>query len=123
MYRRLVGAALGVALVAGALVAPSLPASAASKGVDLEGTIKAGYGVADNTWHVGAGAGQYTDKFIDNGGQEFRNYAEGGQVDPHNHSIVQDNSYGVQSRLTFRAIVVEDAEGDQVAFVKRSEER
>src|ERR671914_2847241 len=42
----------------------------------------------------------------------------GDAVDPHGHSTVQRDSYGVQSRLSYRSIVVEDTEGDQVAFVK-----
>ena len=75
--------------------------------------IKVGYGEADATWHVGAGAGQYTQKDPDSA-----TWVGGGSVDPHNHSVAQRNSYGVQSRLSFRSIIVQDAEGDQVAFVK-----
>jgi hypothetical protein len=113
MYRRLLTAALGVALIATIQVAAT-PARAGQKGVDLEGTIKAGYGIADNTWHVGAGAGQYSDK----SGDSVQGLADQSSIDPHNHSTTQKNSYGVQSRLSFRAIVVEDGEGDHVAFVK-----
>lgn len=113
MYRRLLGAALGAALIAGAYV-PVVPAGAAPKGVDLGGTVRAGYGIADNTWHVGAGAGQYSDKSPDS----VQGLVDQSSIDPHNHSTTQKNSYGVQSRLSFRAIVVEDAEGDHVAFVK-----
>ena len=76
--------------------------------------VCAGYGEADNTWHVGAGAGQYSDKSPDS----VQGLADQSEIDPHNHSTTQKNSYGVQSRLSFRAIVVEDAEGDHVAFVK-----
>jgi hypothetical protein len=78
------------------------------------GTVRAGYGEADATWHVGAGAGQYTDKNPDN----VVNSVSGGDVDPHGHSIAQTDSYGVHSRLSYRTIVVEDGEGEQVAFVK-----
>ncbi|MGH2756984.1 MAG: neutral/alkaline non-lysosomal ceramidase N-terminal domain-containing protein, partial [Actinomycetota bacterium] len=46
------------------------------------------------------------------------NSVSGGDVDPHGHSIAQRDSYGVQSRLSYRAIVVEDSAGDRVAFVK-----
>jgi hypothetical protein len=77
-------------------------------------TVKAGYGEADATWHVGAGAGQYSEKNPDN----VINSVGNGDVDPHGHSIVQKDSYGVQSRLSYRAIVTQDADGDQVAFVK-----
>ena len=114
MYQRALCAALSVALLASLSLFSAPSAGAADKGADLGGTIKAGYGVADNTWHVGAGGGQYTQKTPDNA----QNAVTNGEVDPHGHSLVQKDSYGVQSRLTFRAIVVEDAEGDQVAFVK-----
>lgn len=103
------------ALVAGLL---SSPVTGAQAQVDApeQGpiTVRAGYGEADATWHVGAGAGQYSEKNPDN----VINSVSGGDVDPHGHSLVQKDSYGVQSRLSYRAIVVEDGEGDQVAFVK-----
>ena len=40
-------------------------------------------------------------------GQEPRpvNLVTGGDVDPHQHSVAQKDSYGVQSRLSYRAIV------------------
>jgi len=94
-------------LVAGGLAVAATPAPA------LEPRVFVGYGEADSTWHVGAGAGQYTAKSTDS-----VDWIAGGEVDPHNHSTTQKNSYGVQSRLTYRAIVVQDAQGDQVAFVK-----
>ena len=75
--------------------------------------VRAGYGEADATWHVGAGAGQYSAKNPDQTG-----LVTGGDVDPQQHSVAQKDSYGVQSRLSYRAIVTEDAAGDQVAFVK-----
>lgn len=103
-----------MALIASLFALPAGPVKAAAKGADLDGTIKAGYGVADATWHVGAGAGQYAAKSP----QDPVTGLAGGDIDPHNHSVSQKDSYGVQSRLTFRAIVVEDAEGDHVAFVK-----
>jgi len=112
--RRNTSLLLALALVSGLFTSLQAPAGAAEKGSDLGGTIKAGYGVADATWHVGAGAGQYADKTP----QDPLTGLGGGDIDPHSHSIAQKDSYGVQSRLTFRAVVVEDAEGDQVAFVK-----
>lgn len=75
--------------------------------------VKAGYGEADATWHVGAGAGQYTAKSADQ-----TNLVTGGEMDPYNHSTTQKDSYGVQARLHYRSIVAEDGQGDQVAFVK-----
>lgn len=76
--------------------------------------VCAGYGEADATWRVGAGAGQYTAKNPDNA----VNALTEGDVDPSAHSVAQQDSYGVQSRLSYRAIVVQDASGDQVAYVK-----
>ena len=108
--RRLVALVLPLALVAtGLTMSASSPARSQEASV-----VKAGYGEADATWHVGAGAGQYSAKSPDN----VVNSVSGGDVDPHGHSIAQKDSYGVQSRLSYRAIVVEDAAGDQVAFVK-----
>ena len=104
------------ALLAGLLSSPVAVARAQKAEAPDHGpiTVRAGYGEADATWHVGAGAGQYTEKNPDN----VVNSVSGGDVDPHGHSLAQKDSYGVQSRLSYRAIVVEDAEGDQVAFVK-----
>ncbi|MGH2753019.1 MAG: neutral/alkaline non-lysosomal ceramidase N-terminal domain-containing protein [Actinomycetota bacterium] len=107
---------LHAALACLALVASSLawlrivPATAQEAPA---GVVRAGYGEADATWHVGAGAGQYTAKNPDQTG-----LVSGDAVDPHQHSVAQKDSYGVQSRLSYRAIVAEDAAGDQVAFVK-----
>lgn len=91
-----------------------LPIATATAQAEPAGTVLAGYGEADATWHVGAGAGQYTNKNPDN----VVSSVSGGDVDPHGHSILQTDSYGVQSRLSYRAIVVQDEQGDQVAFVK-----
>ncbi|HEX2057841.1 MAG TPA: hypothetical protein VHI71_05680 [Actinomycetota bacterium] len=94
-----------LAALAGEAAQAQLPAG--------DGVVKAGYGEADATWHVGAGAGQYTAKSPDQ-----TELVAGGDVDPHAHSTTQHDSYGVHSRLSYRAIVVQDSEGDQVAFVK-----
>ena len=107
--RRVLSIALAGALAAALLVAPAR----AQQAEPSSEVVRAGYGEADATWHVGAGAGQYTAKNPDQ-----TNVVTGGDVDPHNHSTAQKDSYGVQSRLSYRAIVAEDAEGDQVAFVK-----
>ena len=103
------------ALIAGLLSAPlAARAQVAEEPGHGPITVRAGYGEADATWHVGAGAGQYSRKNPDN----VVNSVSGGDVDPHGHSIAQQDSYGVHSRLSYRAIVVQDAEGDQVAVVK-----
>lgn len=114
--RRRLSSLLVLALVAGLLTAANVPAKAAGPLdlADAEGQVKAGYGEADASWHVGAGAGQYSGKSP----QDPATGAAGGDVDPQSHSAIQQDSYGVQSRLSYRAIVVQDAQGDQVAYVK-----
>ena len=75
--------------------------------------LRAGVAVSDLTWHVGAGAGQYG---TDGGAPATLSEDEG--IDPHAHSVKKVGSYGVQSRLTARAIVVEGSNGERVALVK-----
>ena len=114
MRARISGLFLSALVMAAFL--PSGPAGARSADAAevVTGTVKAGYGEADATWRVGAGAGQYSRKSPDN----VVNSVSGNDVDPHGNSITQKDSYGVQSRLSYRAIVVDDGKGDQVAFVK-----
>ncbi|MEA2452902.1 MAG: hypothetical protein QOG04_1612 [Actinomycetota bacterium] len=114
MDRRSIGIALCAALIAGSFALPAQTAGAATKGADLGGTIMAGYGQADMTWHVGSGAGQYSS----DGVGSVQGLGTQGDVDPHRFSTKKSMSYGVQARLSFRSIVVQDGEGDQVAFVK-----
>ena len=71
------------------------------------GQLRAGAGVADASWHVGASAGQYASGRQDN----FH-------IDPHLHQVKNAPSYGVQSRLSMRAVVVEEAGGERFALVK-----
>src|SRR3712207_4799500 len=71
------------------------------------GQLRAGTGQADASWHVGASAGQYASTRADT----FH-------VDPHTHQVKNAPSYGVQSRLTMRAVVVEEAGGERFAVVK-----
>ncbi|CAN5275876.1 hypothetical protein BH23ACT9_BH23ACT9_31280 [soil metagenome] len=78
--------------------------------------LMAGYGQADSTWHVGACAGQYCDTrnpFSD---------PLSGPTDPYAHNRLKAASYGIQSRLTTRAIVVDGAAIDgtprRIALVK-----
>src|SRR3546814_2461648 len=44
--------------------------------------------------------------------------ATDGFVDPFHHATLQRPSYGVQSRLDYRALVVEGRDGQRVALVK-----
>ncbi|MDQ4124568.1 MAG: neutral/alkaline non-lysosomal ceramidase N-terminal domain-containing protein [Actinomycetota bacterium] len=115
MTRRALSAALflSVAVLSSVLAAFVAPGAGAQVRSKPKVVVKAGYGEADATWHVGAGAGQYTAKSPDQ-----TELVAGGDVDPHGHSTTQHDSYGVHSRLSYRAIVVQDGQGDQVAFVK-----
>jgi hypothetical protein len=70
---------------------------------------KAGYGQTDATYPVGVSAGQYSDT---------RESDDNSTMDPHTQQVKNAKSYGVQSRLTVRAIVVQGCDGDTVALVK-----
>ena len=107
MNRRVLGVALAATLITSSLLFPAPTASAEEE----TPVLLAGYGEADATWHVGAGSGQYSGK---TGPADF---ASSGGYDPHGHSIIQQDSHGVQSRLSFKAIVVDDGE-DRIALVK-----
>lgn len=76
--------------------------------------LLAGAAVVDDTWHVGAGAGQYGGT-----GSPLANTLTGsGDTDPNLHSTKKVPSYGIQSRLTTRAIVVQGTNGQRVALLK-----
>src|SRR3954452_17686225 len=102
--RRQLGRRLGTVLVVAlaAMLAPAAQADAAQ--------VKAGVAVVDTSWHVGASAGQYASdgSFVD---------ADQG-VDPTMHSTKRKSSYGIQSRLSARALVTQGSNGKRVALVK-----
>jgi hypothetical protein len=73
--------------------------------------MRAGVGVADATWHVGAGAGQYAS---DTDPTDLSS-----EWDPNVEHVKQQSSYGVASRLSIRAIVLQDGRGGPpIALVK-----
>jgi hypothetical protein len=73
----------------------------------------AGVGVVDATWHVGASAGQYASKIYEGGDEPQHN------IDPYGHSTPKNApSYGIQSRNSARALLIEGANGERVALVK-----
>ena len=100
------GWVLGVALTA--LV--GLPAIAAHAAT-APSKIKAGVGIADATWSVGAGAGQYATT------PQPQNEVAG-DADPYAFAVKKNKSYGVESRLSIRALVVEGSNHQRVALVK-----
>jgi neutral/alkaline ceramidase-like enzyme len=75
------------------------------------GTLKAGVAKVDASWHVGASAGQYASDgtFVS---------PDDGSYDPTVDSYRRRASYGIQSRLDVRAIVVEGPDGNRFALVK-----
>lgn len=85
-------------------------AERSTAGPTAPGTLQAGVATVDATWHVGAAAGQYSDPRMP---QEELS----GDVDPSSHHAIKARSNGVQSRLTIRALVLDDGE-DRVAMVK-----
>src|SRR3954470_19501474 len=118
-----------VHLLAGALVAGgSGPAPAEDPAPQWTG-LRAGVGEGDATWHVGAGAGQYASEALsvpearhpesvpDTVQQWPADIAN--EWDPNVEHVKQASSYGVASRLTMRAIVLQDGQGHApVALLK-----
>ncbi len=111
---------------------------------NADAEVMAGAAKVDASWHVGASAGQYagdcaTDNAEDaqsafeeqdptiltDGVQQntcaFGVDAADGTMDPSGHSIRRKKSYGIQSRLDVRAIVVKGATGAPVAVVKTNQ--
>jgi len=79
----------------------------------VAGAVRAGVGVVDMTPDVGYCAGQYCDYATDTLGGLIS-----GDFDPFLTHKLKHASYGVQSRLTARAIVVEGANGKRIALLK-----
>src|SRR5687767_2164995 len=78
------------------------------------GQLRAGVAKLDATYHVGSSAGQYAPTRIDTDtGQPAY-----GEFDPHFQQGKNQASYGIQSRLTARALVAESDGGDKFALVK-----
>src|SRR3712207_5804518 len=88
--------------VVAALAAPQFAATAKA------GQLRAGVSNLDATYHVGSSAGQYA-PWRDEGYGDF---------DPHLQQGKNQASYGIQSRLNVRALVVQADGGDKLALVK-----
>src|SRR3954451_18449997 len=72
------------------------------------GQLRAGAAVVDDTWHVGASAGQYASGAgIDN------------EWDPNLQSVKNAPSYGVASRMSVRSLVLRSGTDATVALVKQ----
>ena len=81
-------------------------------GYETDSAVRAGVGVVDMTPDVGYCAGQYCDT------TNLFDGLAGGDIDPYLTHTAKHASYGVQSRLTARAIVVEGSNGKRVALLK-----
>jgi hypothetical protein len=101
MSRRFRLLLFAVALIS-ATVAPQFAAKAHA------GQLRAGVAEVDATYRVGASAGQYAS--TRDGGY--------GEFDPHFQQGKNQASYGIQSRLSVRAIVIQADGGDKLALVK-----
>jgi hypothetical protein len=103
--KRLVLAALLLASVTTGLTASASPAP------NLPRTLLAGAGVVDATWHVGASAGQYAS-------DQDPSDPIAGEWDPNLQHVKKASSYGVGSRLSIRALVLQSTGSQPVALVK-----
>jgi hypothetical protein len=94
-----------------------IAASLAIPSIASAGQIMAGADVEDASWHVGASAGQYASDgtFAE---PPHDNDPNSGSADPFQHSTRRASSYGIQSRLTARALVVQGTDGQKFAVVK-----
>lgn len=73
--------------------------------------IKAGVGVVDASGFLGASAGQYADASTGPG------QTGNGGLDPQLYSTIKLGTYGIASRTSARAIVVEGSNGERVALI------
>jgi hypothetical protein len=94
--------AVGLAGAAFALGAPFGLATAAAD------TSRAGVATVDASWHIGASGGQFS--------SDEPPFSEE-MVDPHHHSTKKRPAYGLGSRVSVRALVVEDPDGERLAIV------
>ncbi|MEY2474961.1 MAG: hypothetical protein QOG87_276 [Actinomycetota bacterium] len=117
-------------LVVVAALLAALPAVAQARKA-APSRVLAGVGVVDATWNVGASAGQYASDRPGLEGEDWADSLQGGEApdvdptrlvtagfDPNVHSVKRKPSYGVESRLTVRAIVVQGPDGPPVALLK-----
>jgi hypothetical protein len=81
--------------------------------------VKAGAAAVDASWHVGASAGQYAgDCVLEPQASCLSVDPSSDTFDPTVHAYRRRPSYGMQSRLSVRAIVIEGPTGERNAIVK-----
>ena len=109
MKRAVVTATVTSLLVSGAVA--GVAAHSAAPGAAWTG-LRAGVGVVDASWHLGAGAGQYA---------STENPTDvSSEWDPNVEHVKQQSADGMASRLSIRAIVLKDSNASDppVALVK-----
>lgn len=101
----------GARSAASAAVSSSVASQPATTAIAGRPGLRAGAAVVDATWHVGASAGQYASNI---GTKDIT-----GEWDPNAASTLKRSSYGVASRLSISAVVVQDGKGDPpIALVR-----
>src|SRR5688500_14007647 len=81
--------------------------------------VRAGAAAVDASWHVGASAGQYAgDCTLEPEAGCHSVDPSSDTFDPTVHAYRRRPSYGIQSRLSTRAIVIEGPSGERNAIVK-----
>ncbi|HEV3228283.1 MAG TPA: neutral/alkaline non-lysosomal ceramidase N-terminal domain-containing protein, partial [Solirubrobacteraceae bacterium] len=85
-----------------------------------KGVLEAGAAAVDASWHVGASAGQYASSCDSQNNLQANRCSFIGDhgVDPTSESTRRASSYGIQSRLSIRAIVIQGPAGNRYAIVK-----
>src|SRR5204862_3673869 len=96
-------------VVTGGGCVAAVTCTASPAGAAPAGQVKAGVAKVDASWHVGASAGQYASEDTPVGDHG---------VNPSLEDTRRAPSYGVQSRLDTRAIVIQGADGKRIALVK-----
>jgi hypothetical protein len=113
-------------------VLAAVPAVArAAKPPKERSTVQAGVGVVDATWNVGASSGQYASQRPGLETEDWAGALQDGEApdidpsrlatedfDPNLHNVKRASAYGVESRLSVRAIVVQGADGQPIALLK-----
>ena len=111
MRRQLICASVVALLASSATALAAAPRAASASSASTWTGLRAGAAVVDATWHVGASAGQYASNV---GPGDIQ-----GEWDPNVASVAKRSSYGVASRLSISAIVLQDSKGDPpVALVR-----
>jgi len=99
-------------------VALALTVGASGAPAQGSGQVRAGVATVDASWHVGASAGQYASSCVPPSDRCTGVDHADGTFDPTGHSTLRLPSYGIQSRLSVRALVIEGPDGSRHAILK-----